>query len=242
MKKALRLLLLFLFFFMNTPLLRAQLDAVSVSFGAGSYKMEDMKYIQEYILGTYPVEGKITSSFPPFTSFSLAAYRQMDMKRLRLSINYAHSITGGKSSYYDYTGYIITQIDAGSHRLGVGAYYSLLEGAGFDISAFALLEGNLSTIVIESSIYAMGSSNGGMSTYRALQASATGGLTLMYRIRDISLGIEGAYLKDIPRVLKEKENKTELTDPNDVSRGLVSDWSGWQAKVRVVFWIKKSEL
>ena len=43
------------------------------TFGAGlaSARMNDLKYLQEDILGTYPVEGKITSSFPPYTSASI---------------------------------------------------------------------------------------------------------------------------------------------------------------------------
>ena len=52
-----------------TPAL-AQKAGFSVSVGVASQRMDDLKYIQEYILSTYPVEGRITSSFPPYSRVS----------------------------------------------------------------------------------------------------------------------------------------------------------------------------
>lgn len=47
------------------PGLMAQNLGFTVSGGLASQRMDDLKYLQDYILSTYPVEGKITSSFPP---------------------------------------------------------------------------------------------------------------------------------------------------------------------------------
>ncbi|RLD53460.1 MAG: hypothetical protein DRI97_13395, partial [Bacteroidetes bacterium] len=62
---------------------------LTFSAGVASSQMNDLKYLQEHILSTYPVEGKITSSFPPFTSASITMFKQL----------YDHIRIGGGYSY-----------------------------------------------------------------------------------------------------------------------------------------------
>ena len=50
------------------PEVNAQETGLTVTVGAGTFMMDDMKYLQDYILSSYPVEGKVTSSFPPISS------------------------------------------------------------------------------------------------------------------------------------------------------------------------------
>ncbi len=119
--------------------------------GAGSVRMEEMKYLQEFILSTYPVEGKITSSFPPFTAFSLVVFKQL-YEQIRIGGGYSFSTTGGKSSYSDYSGSLITEMTATSHRLGAYLSYSVWGGEHLDLSLYGKAEACMSDMLILSYI------------------------------------------------------------------------------------------
>ena len=77
----------------------AQKSGLSVSLGGASFKMEDMKYLMDNILDSYPAEGAIISSFPPYYSGSVNFIRQF-YPHLRASAGYSFTSTGGKGKLY----------------------------------------------------------------------------------------------------------------------------------------------
>ena len=211
----------------------AQNGGFIITAGVSEPAMNDMKYLQEYILSTYPVEGRITSSFPPFTSISLTLYKQQ-YDYLRLGISYSYSTTGGKSSYQDYSGEIFTEITATSHRLGAYLSYVILRGDRLDLALSGRLDANYTNMLIESyySIFNYGSriSN----RYWSISPSGSIGAETWYSLRRVSLGLEAGYLLDLKGDLKETGDGDPLTDPYDRNRVLSSDWTGWFVRASVL--------
>jgi len=225
------------FIFFSAFTVSAQEGGIMVSGGMASSSMEDMIYLQEYILSTYPLEGKITSSFPPFTSTSVTVFKQL-YDQIRIGGGYSYATTGGKSSYADYSGKIYTEMSVTSHRLGAYLSYSVLSGERFDLSLYGKAEANLSSLSILTAYSILNSSNSGTTTYRSISPVGTVGTELMYGFRDFSLGLDAGYLVDLTGNLKNTDDGEALLDPQDRERILTTDWTGWQLKVKAVIWLK----
>jgi hypothetical protein len=216
----------------------AQGFGFSTSVGMASQRMDDLKYLQQYILDTYPVEGRITSSFPPFTNLSFILVKEW-YDHIHIGGGYSYSTTGGKSSYSDYTGNISTEISASSHRLGAYLSYTIVGGERLDLSLSGRLDFNLSSVNIESAINVLGFINRIYNQYRSLSPSGTAGLELMYKFSGFSLGLEAGYLVDLGGNLTNTESKDELSDPNDRNRILTTDWTGWHAGIKIQIWFNQ---
>ncbi len=214
-----------------------QSGGMKFSIGGASYRMDDMKYLQEYILSTYPVEGKITSSFPPFTSSSVTIFKQL-YEQIRIGGGYSYSTTGGKSSYADYSGNISTEITASSHRLGAYLSYSVLGGDRLDLSLYGRVDANLTSLTIQSSYTILNYSNSISNKYRSISPVGSVGTELMYKFSDFSLGMDAGYLVDLTGDLKDRDDGDALLDPNDSERVLTSDWTGWHVHLTAVIWLK----
>lgn len=210
---------------------------IVVSGGVSSARMDDMKYLQEYILGTFPVEGEITSSFPPYASISVTIYKQL-YDNLRVGGSYSFSSTGGKSSYADYSGNLATEMSLTSNRLGGYVSYSLLGGDRLDLSMYGKVDANLTSLSIESYYNILGNANGKVNKYRSISPTGTVGAELTYNFGNFALGMDAGYMVDIPGKLNDTSDGNPLLDPNDSSKVLTSDWTGWNAHLRVQIRIK----
>lgn len=236
MKSPLRYIFPGLLLFLFLPGLSAQKMAISVSAGLASQRMDDLKYLQDYILETYPVEGKVTSSFPPYTAVSVNLERKWN-DNLRFGGGYSFSTTGGKSSYADPTGSISTEMGISSHRLGALVNYTIWGRDFFDIALCGSVDINLSLLEIDSGVNILGRINRIYNQYRSLGPSVSGGLECMYNFENFSLGLHGRYLIDIPGNLQNPDDDEELTDPIDRERVLTADWTGWHAGIKVRIWL-----
>ena len=220
-----------------SPAALAQKTGFSVSAGVASQRMDDLKYIQEYILSTYPVEGRITSSFPPFSRASFHLVRQW-YDHLQFGGGYTFSTTGAKSSYADYTGIISTEISPTSHRLGGFVSYSLLGREHMGIFLYGRADVNLSTVSIESAVNLLGRISRIRNQYRSISPSGTAGIELMYKFEGFALGLDAGYLVDLQGSLRGTDGDADLTDPFDRNRVLTSDWTGWHVGIRARVWLK----
>lgn len=209
-----------------------------ITFAAGleSSQMDDLKYLQEHILSTYPVEGEITSSFPPYTSFSINLFKVL-YDHIQVGAGYSFASTGGKSSYADYSGNIYTEITATSHRLGAYLSYIVMGGDRLDLALNGRLDAILTNVTVESyySIYNFSSNT--VNEYRSISPGATIGAELMYKFNDFSMGMEAGYLVDLQGNLKGSGNGDPLVDPNDTDRVLRSDWTGWYVHLKALIWL-----
>ena len=226
----------FAFLLLTTRTLSAQDGGVLISGGMASSRMDDMKYLQEYILSSYPVEGKITSSFPPYTAISVTVFKKL-YDQIRIGGSYSYSITGGKSSYSDFSGNLTTEMSAVSHRLGAYTSYAVLGGDRLELSVYGKVEANLSTLNIQSAFTIQSISNRYSNAYRSISPSGTVGAELLYRIGYFSVGLDGGYLVDLTGDLKDKNSSDPLLDPADSHRVLSSDWTGWMVKIKGLVWL-----
>ena len=208
----------------------------SFAAGAASFRMGDMKYLQEHILSTYPVEGKITSSFPPFTSASFTVFKQL-YDHIRVGGRYNYSTTGAKSSYADYSGNIYTEFNAVSHRLGAYLSYLVSGGDRLELSLNGSLDANYTSMTIQSYYTIFNYSDGLSNKYRSISPSIAVGGELMYKLKKLSLGMEAGYLIDLKGNLKDTSDGDPLLDPNDLDRVLSSDWTGWYVQFKTLIWL-----
>lgn len=215
-------------------------DGLSFAAGISSYAMEDMKLRQEQILQYFPYPGKISSSFPAYTSMYVAYNRYVNTK-LRTSLFYGQAVTGAKSSYYDYSGYVINRFDMSSHRLGLGAAYRLLEAGKFESSVTGSLMANFTRAQIDTEVYVLGYYSTTAHTYRAVQPALKGGIEALCRLETISLGIEAGYLLDLPSGLKDKQSGEPFIDETDPGHQYVADWSGFSARLSILIWLDRSK-
>ena len=220
----------------STLTISAQDGGIIVSGGMASSAMEDMKYLQNYILSTYPLEGKVTSSFPPFTSTSVTVFKQL-YDQIRIGGGYSYANTGGKSSYSAYSGEIYSETSVTSHRLGAYLSYLVLGGERLELSLYGKAEANLSSLAILTAYSIQNISNSGTNKYRSISPVGTIGTELMYGFRDFSLGIDAGYLVDLTGNLKNTDNGEFLLDPLDRERILTTDWTGWQLKIKAAIWL-----
>jgi len=209
-----------------------------ITFAAGleSPQMDDMKYLQEHILSTYPVEGKITSSFPPYISASINLFKVL-YDHIRVGAGYSYSTTGGKSSYADYSGNIYTEITATSHRLGAYLSYIVVGGDRLDLALNGRLDAILTNLTVGSYYSIYNYSAGTENEYRSISPAGSVGAELMYKFKNFSMGMDAGYLVDLHGNLKDTGNGDPLLDPNDTDRVLRSDWTGWYVHLKALIWL-----
>ena len=215
---------------LTAQLIRAQGGGgVKVSAGIASFRMDDLKALQKYIMSTYPVQGKITSAFPPYTYTSIFYFRQL-YDQVRVGGGYSFSTTGGKSSYSDYSGRLITEMGATSHRLGAYVAYAVTGGGRLALSLYGTAEANLSSVTVESYYTIVNYSDRLYNHYRSVSPTGTIGLEASYSFKSFAVGIQAGYLVDLTGRLKNTDSGDELQDPNDHTHIVTTDWSGWVAQ------------
>lgn len=214
----------------------AQGYGICVGFGLQSSAMEDMKYYQEWDLKNWPVEGKITSSFPFYSTGSVGFVKKL-YSTMRIGGGYSYSTTGAKTNYTDYSGYFNTEMIATSHRAGAYVYYPVLGGDLLELSVFGKVEVKYTTMDITSSYYALGYSDSYPRKFISISPDGAAGLEFLLHLSGMAVGLEGAYEVDVPGRLYLSDTKEDFLDPEDPDRILTSEWSGWYAQVKFILWI-----
>jgi len=236
MKKLLTVLLLACLLEAGTTTIRAQDVGVTLSVGMASMRMDDMKYLLETIIDAYPVEAKMTSAFPPYTSVSAGAVYQR-YPHVRLGAAYGYTTSGAKADYTDYSGYLRTTVVAKSHRLGVYGAYLPLSGDRLELSLIGRVDLNLTLAAVSTTLSAAHYFYGLTEKYKSISPQGSVWADLMLKLGKINLGVEGGYLVDLAGGLKSTPGGKALSDPNDVTRKLSSDWTGWRAGIKVIYWL-----
>lgn len=211
-------------------------NAIWIGAGIQTSRMDDMKYLQELILDSYPVEGRIVSSFPAYTMASFGFVNQL-YPSFRIGAGYGYSASGAKSNYSDYTGYITTLMTASSHRGGGFGSYSVISGEWFELSLFGRIQVKYSLIDVTSTLYSLGASGLTENLYSSWSLGGSAGVEFLIHLDKYSFGVEGGYEVDSPGKLTNRESKNELLDPQDPERVMTSDWSGWFAQVKFMLWL-----
>jgi len=219
----------------GTTVIYSQKVGIEAGFGLAATRMDDLKYLQEYILGRYPVQGKVISSFPAYAMESVGIVHQL-FPAVRIGAGYTYTATGGRTNYTDYSGSINTDILANSHRLGVYASYAAFSGERYDLSVYGQVDGNFTRTDITTSIYVLGFSDGAINEFNAFSPNFIAGVELFLHFNEFSAGLYGGYLADLPGELEDRENGDPLYDPVDRQRVLTTDWTGWRTGIKALIW------
>jgi hypothetical protein len=220
----------------GTTVTYSQKVGIEAGFGLATTRMDDLKYLQEYILGRYPIQGKVISSFPAYATESVGIVHQL-FPTVRIGAGYAFTATGGRTNYTDYSGSINTDILASSHRIGIFASYAAFSGERYDLSVYGQVDGNFSRIDITTSIYVLGFSDQAIDKFNAFSPNFSAGVELFLHLNDFSAGLYGGYLADMPGELGDREDGDPLYDPADRQRVLTTDWTGWRTGIKALIWL-----
>src|SRR5438034_902469 len=91
---------------------------VFVGGGIGTYSMGDMKHLQQEFASEFPVQPKITSSFPAYWMYEIGATVKLD-STISIGGNISYYSTGGRIDYSDYSGGLRLDQIATSFSIGV---------------------------------------------------------------------------------------------------------------------------
>nr|NQU93783.1 hypothetical protein [Bacteroidota bacterium] len=122
MKKSFVLLIIFM---IASPML-AQPFRLGVGMGWASYNMHKLKELNEALLKSFPVEAKITDSFPPWLMYSLQSSYSKN-PRVKMGLQYSFNSSGSRISSTDYSGEIHLDQIINGHSLGAGFWYGLFQ-------------------------------------------------------------------------------------------------------------------
>ena len=84
-----------------------------------TFRMTDLKGLNEELSKNYNVEGKVVSSFPPYIGYD--ATLSLQAKQHRIGFFWSYNSTGSRVSYSDYSGSSQYDQKLSSHQ--VGGYY-----------------------------------------------------------------------------------------------------------------------
>lgn len=216
---------------------RAQDFGVELGIGVATSQMDDLKYLQDYLMVHFPIPGEITSSFPAYTLISVGVVKQLN-RPIRIGGLYAHTSTGGRANYTDYSGNYDIEITAISSRIGAILSYTILYGNQYTLAGYGQLGANISRVEVEESVHLRYGSDWHTDKYKAINPCGSAGLELMFDLNLVSLGISGGYQVDLLRDLEYKESGNVFDKPlYQGDRELKADWTGWRARAKIIFWV-----
>lgn len=230
--------ILFFWLFLSALFIPAKGQEWGFEAGAGlsSSRMDDLKYMHEYVLDQYPIPGEMIAAFPPYAIFSVGFRREL-YPSLTVGAGYQFASTGSRSDYTDHSGSMSTNITTSCHRLGAYVLYGLVDTDWMSLSAFGRADFNYTLADISSTILVLGYSDGAFYQYRSMSPAVSAGAEYLVHLDIFSVGVEAAYLIDIRGELTERESGNAMTDPLDRDRVLNSDWTGWRAMLKVLIWL-----
>ena len=212
---------------------------VYVGGGGGTYRMDDLKYYQEYLLDNFPVEGKMISLYPPYLNTSVGFFKEMT-DFIRLGIEYTFASTGARASYSDFSGYRLADQIFKSHLIGFNVKYLLSGGDRFELLGSGTLSASYNLLEISESILTNTSFFGTYYdaysiNYRSFSPQISAGLQGLVHFGKYAVGLDAGYCLDIGGELRERDDPDyKLTDPANSVKAIYSDWSGFRVGLKLL--------
>ncbi len=102
MRNFIQIIVLFFLLLPKSYLLIAQNVKIGIQAGVGTYKMTDLKNLNEYVSQNNSLNPKITSNYPAFLYYQPTVI--FEFKNINLGFLYSHQSTGSRISILDYSG------------------------------------------------------------------------------------------------------------------------------------------
>jgi hypothetical protein len=220
--------------------LSGQKAAISLTGGVGFYEMDDLIDYQDRLIARLPVEAKAFSYFPPYTNLRFSIFRQQPSS-LEYGLVYAYSASGAHANYTDYSGYLDLNQKLSSYQFGANISYNLLSMdflvTRFEIRAYGDLRISFITNKVIMDISTNNYFESNQLRMNAVSPVGEVGLSGMFTINTLSVGVEGGYLLDTRgRYTHGNEsnfNSVVSLDPPDNIR---SNISGFRLGIKLVHW------
>ncbi|HLZ15981.1 MAG TPA: hypothetical protein VKQ08_03030 [Cyclobacteriaceae bacterium] len=215
--------------FLSEPA-KAQLT-LSVNSGIGTYQMGDLKSYQQSALARWPVKGQVTSSFPAYWFFELAAANRMD-NHLLLGGTLSFGSTGGRMFYGDYSGSLSSNqlLSFSSWTVCLGKWASLLNDK-------LIVEGDIrpgivvSRLELKNQTVIGATTNNVDVTYQSVNFTVQPTLSVSYRLGPAFLKAFGGYNFNLVQdPLQQRGDGSYLLNGTGKVR---ADWSGLRAGLGV---------
>jgi len=210
--------------------------------GIGTYSMEGLKNINDYVSGDIPFDTKITSDFPAYFYYRPSVV--FAWNRFSLGLIYTMQSTGSRITAKDYSGSY--RFDMKLRAASPGIYcdlklantnngkFSIYSMSGVLFSKLGMQEVlNVNSTEIENSKY----------TYKALNFFLEPGLNYSYNVKSFTLGLSFGYSftlgKQAYYSVTDKDRK--IYDP--VSKEpLKPEWNGLRTGISLSYTLAKQEL
>ena len=202
----------------------------SVNLGCGSYKLEELKELQERISNEV---AEAVISFPSNIYYAASVEILFDNKHA-IGLSYDYYFTGGRNHVKDYSGEYKLDIQTHAYRVGVKYMCQLTLADEFPLRIALGVQAGLvlSDLIIDESLiihnYLDNSSDYDLK-YHSLFVEPL--LTVTYPIsNNFALEMKVAYELD-------SENEFEKLYSDDQDHGIRCDWSGIRAQIGIAYYI-----
>ncbi|MEX0988391.1 MAG: hypothetical protein WD052_13015 [Bacteroidales bacterium] len=223
-----------------TVQVKGQSSGISITGGVGTYELLDLKSYQDVLIERLPVDAMPFEYFPLYTNIRINLIKQHS-PALKYGLIYGFSTTGAHANYSDYSGYLNLDQNLSAYQFGATAGYRLLN-IDFFITQFELFAyGDIRLGYVRDHV-TMNIATTYYYEYNTLKLTSVSpmaevGLEAMFRIKKISVGVEGGYLFDSGRNFKAGEesqpfSSVSLRPPGDLRSGM----SGFRGGLKFVLW------
>jgi len=228
------------FVFLAMPLsLRAQLT-VSGAAGIGTFKMDDLHSLQNQILSQFPVEGKITSSFPSYL-FYQGSVKWIFARNYVVGLSYEYGSTGGRVYYRDYSGTLYS--DQRLHYYQVNVDFGLMK----DFPRSFFLELDLKPGINLSRLEIADYQNiGGLDFAQSINVKSINivlqpTLSVIKRWRNIGFQLMGGYHFTINAGKLHPKGNRDVYLVDTKNEKVNANWSGVRLGVGIIGYVKNKK-
>jgi len=220
---------------------RSQITAgLDLGIGVGSYQLNSLKEVQQILLDGFPVEGKITNLFPPYSIFRINYIRPINEK-LNLGLIYQNGSTGARASYEDYSGSVYADQLLTMYQFGGSASYRLLYSNYIELRAYGLFMLSLTSDEITRETFIPGYYLREYLKVKARNPVFEPGIELLYHRDKYSFGIDAGYQYDFGAKYVVKETNEYFYHPENSTQIIKTEISGFRASLKFIIWIWKEE-
>ena len=224
-----RFLLLFLLAFMISPQIKAQRNSIMFKTGYGSYRMKDMKELQDSFMEGAIIPYKTTAAFPSFLTFELQYIIELN-EDMAFGAQFGYESTGGRLHYGDFSGesYVNQALDA--FTFGFNTSEFIKKEQRYAIPIFVNIDAVFTKLEIESSLRLGNQEQSEQANFSSLGISFEPGVGYRRYFSWFVLGFDVGYEINInDKLYFDEDNQAYLTGVDD--NPLKAQWSGFRMKL-----------
>ena len=209
--------------------LTAQRNSIMMKTGYGSFRMEDMKKLQESFMKEAIIPYKVTASFPAFLIFEIQYIIEVN-EGTAFGAQFGYESTGGRLHYGDYSGESYANQALDAFTVGFNASEYLKSEEKYAIPIFVNVDAVFTSLKIESSLRVGHQQETEQLKFSSIGISFEPGVGYRRYFSSFVLGFDVGYEINLnDRLYFSEDKQAYLTDIND--NPLKAQWSGFRMKL-----------